>query len=146
MNKLMSLFFAATVLLQLHAGENLLRNAGFENARSIPWQSWPGPSKISTENPASGKQCMAVPALAGRSEYLLQKNIPVNPGYACSCSLKTRSDYCKKALKVSLIFRDASGAVVNPAAVNSATVEGEAVNTFLNSYPSPAATCVNGRK
>ena len=117
MKKLMSLFFAAAVLLPLHSAENLLRNAGFENAGSLPWQSWPGPSKISTENPASGKQCMAVPALAGRSEYLLQKNIPVKPGYACSCSLKTRSDDCKKALTVSLIFRDASGAVAKPVTV-----------------------------
>ena len=129
MKKLMSLFFAAAVLLQLHSAENLLRNAGFENARSIPWQSWPGPSKISTENPASGKQCMAVPALAGRSEYLLQKNIPVKPGYVCSCSLKARSDDCKKALKVSLIFRDASGAVANPATVITRTATKEWVKS-----------------
>ena len=117
MKKLMSLFFAAAFLLPLHSAENLLRNAGFENAKRIPWQSWPGPSKISTENPALGKQCMAVPALAGRSEYLLQKNIPVKPGYAYSCSLKSRSEDCKKALKVSLIFRDSSGAVANSVTV-----------------------------
>ncbi|MBR4662485.1 MAG: hypothetical protein IKO93_01295, partial [Lentisphaeria bacterium] len=105
MKKLMSLFFAAAVLFPLHSAENLLRNAGFENAKSIPWQSWPGPSKIITENPASGKQCIAVPALSDRSEYLLQKNIPVKAGYAYCCSLKSRADDCKKALKVSLIFR-----------------------------------------
>lgn len=125
MKKLMSLYCAAVVLLPVFSGENLLMNSGFEDAKTIPWQSWPGPSKISTKNPASGRKCMAVPALVGRSEYLLQKNIPVKPGYAYICSLKSRSGDCEKPLKIILVFRNASGAVANSATVitRSATKE-----------------------
>ena len=117
MKKLASLCFAAAVSLPLLSGENLLQNAGFENVKHAPWQSWPGPSKISTKNPASGRKCMAVPALADRSEYLLQKNIPIKPGYAYRCSLKSRSDDCEKPLNISLVFRNASGAVANAVTV-----------------------------
>ena len=50
---------------------------------------------------------------ADKSEYLLQKNIPVEPGCAYICSLKSRSDDCARPAEVTLVFHDASGAVSN---------------------------------
>ena len=111
MKKTVTLLLAAAVL-PLSAG-NLLQNPGFEAANRMPWQSWPGPCAVGTENPASGAQCMDVPALADKVEYLLQKDIPVEPGFAYICTLKSRSGDCTGPLVVHLIFRDASGAVVN---------------------------------
>lgn len=116
MKKLAVLFLASAAILPLRA-ENLLGNPGFEESKQVPWQTWPQQSSRSTENPASGKMCMAVPALKDKGEYLLHKNIPAEPGYAYICKLKTRSDDCKRALEVVLLFRDKKGNVVNTAKV-----------------------------
>ena len=117
MKKLTSLFFAAAVSLPLFSGENLLQNPGFEDAKTISWEFWPGPASLSTENPASGQRCVSVPALPDKGEYLLQKKIPVEPGFAYAFSLKSRSNDCKKPLKISLVFRNAEGAVANTVTV-----------------------------
>ena len=122
MKKLTSVLAAVSLLLPLQAAENLLRNPGFEDAQAGPWQFWPGSAAVSTKDPASGKQCLAVPQLSGRREYLLQKNIPVEPGCACICSLKSRADDCAGPLEVNLIFRDASGIVVNSVKVITGSV------------------------
>ena len=110
--KLSVLLLLAAAVLPLSA-ENLLQNPGFEAERRMPWQSWPGPCSIGTQDPASGAQCMDVPALADKTEYLLQKGIPAEPGFAYVCTLKSRADDVTSPLIVHLIFRDAAGAVTN---------------------------------